>query len=116
SAGARGGELVNPLEELSLGQLRRRRSMKWRTYPADVLPLWVAEMDVPLAPAVADALHEAVETGDTGESRRNRVRRVAGRFRRASLEVARRGRRPGRPDPGRDDGRGPGTAADHRAR
>ncbi|GAA0331709.1 MalY/PatB family protein [Streptomyces turgidiscabies] len=40
--------------------------MKWRTYPADVLPLWVAEMDVPLAPAVADALHEAVETGDTG--------------------------------------------------
>lgn len=57
---------MNPLEEFSLEQLRRRRSMKWRTYPADVLPLWVAEMDVPLAPAVADALHEAVETGDTG--------------------------------------------------
>jgi cystathionine beta-lyase len=57
---------MNPLEEFTLEQLRQRRSMKWRTHPADVLPLWVAEMDVPLAPAVADALREAIETGDTG--------------------------------------------------
>ncbi|PKV83319.1 MalY/PatB family protein [Streptomyces sp. TLI_146] len=56
----------NPLEALSLDQLRRRRSMKWRTYPADVLPLWVAEMDVPLAPPIVDALREAVDAGDTG--------------------------------------------------
>lgn len=60
------GEFANPLEELSLEQLRHRGSMKWRTHPADVLPLWVAEMDVRLAPAIADALHEAIETGDTG--------------------------------------------------
>lgn len=40
--------------------------MKWRTYPADVLPLWVAEMDVPLAPPVVDALREAIDAGDTG--------------------------------------------------
>ncbi|MEU1072946.1 MULTISPECIES: MalY/PatB family protein [unclassified Streptomyces] len=59
-------EEANPLEELSLDQLRRRGSMKWRTYPADVLPLWVAEMDVPLAPPVAEALREAIDTGDTG--------------------------------------------------
>ncbi|MFJ8855921.1 MalY/PatB family protein [Streptomyces sp. NPDC102437] len=65
-AGAEAGEPANPLEELSLEQLRQRRSMKWRTHPADVLPLWVAEMDVPLAPEVADALREAIETGDTG--------------------------------------------------
>ncbi|KND41865.1 cystathionine beta-lyase [Streptomyces stelliscabiei] len=51
---------------LSLEQLRERRSMKWRTHPADVLPLWVAEMDVPLAEAVADALREAIASGDTG--------------------------------------------------
>ncbi|MDX2939387.1 MalY/PatB family protein [Streptomyces ipomoeae] len=57
---------VNPLEELKLDQLRTRRSMKWRTHPADVLPLWVAEMDVRLAAPIAAALHEAVETGDTG--------------------------------------------------
>ena len=61
-----GAEIANPLEALSLEQLRERRSMKWRTHPADVLPLWVAEMDVPLAPAVADALREAIDSGDTG--------------------------------------------------
>lgn len=56
----------NPLEELTLEQLRRRTSMKWRAYPADVLPLWVAEMDVNLAPEVAQAIHRAVDAGDTG--------------------------------------------------
>lgn len=57
---------VNPLEELTLQQLRLRTSMKWRAHPADVLPLWVAEMDVPLAPTVADALRRAIDLGDTG--------------------------------------------------
>lgn len=57
---------TDPLVQLSLEQLRQRTSMKWRTYPEDVLPLWVAEMDVPLAPAVADTLHRAVDLGDTG--------------------------------------------------
>jgi len=46
--------------------LRRRTSEKWRTYPPDVLPMFVAEMDFPLAPAIKAALHEAVERGDTG--------------------------------------------------
>jgi cystathionine beta-lyase len=63
---AGGAAAPNPLEELSLEQLRQRTSMKWRRYAADVLPLWVAEMDVRLAPAVAAALHRAVEIGDTG--------------------------------------------------
>lgn len=40
--------------------------MKWRTHPADVLPLWVAEMDVPLAKPVVRAVTEAVALGDTG--------------------------------------------------
>lgn len=57
---------VNPLEELTLQQLRLRTSMKWRAQPADVLPLWVAEMDVALAPTVADALRRAIDIGDTG--------------------------------------------------
>ena len=56
----------NPLEELTLEQLRRRTSMKWRAHAADVLPLWVAEMDVKLAPTVAEALHRAIDIGDTG--------------------------------------------------
>nr|WP_238420903.1 aminotransferase class I/II-fold pyridoxal phosphate-dependent enzyme [Streptomyces taklimakanensis] len=51
---------------LSLDELRRRTSVKWRAYPEDVLPLWVAELDVPLAEPVARALTEAVALGDTG--------------------------------------------------
>ncbi|MGA7055507.1 MAG: MalY/PatB family protein [Mycobacterium sp.] len=57
---------LNPLEELTLQQLRTRTSMKWRAHPADVLPLWVAEMDVNLAPTVAEAIHAAIDNGDTG--------------------------------------------------
>ncbi len=59
------GAGANPLEQLPIEQLRARTSMKWRAYPADVLPLWVAEMDVPLAPPVAAALHTAIDAGDT---------------------------------------------------
>ncbi|MFB9239105.1 MalY/PatB family protein [Plantactinospora siamensis] len=59
-------ELTNPLGALTLDQLRRRTSMKWRRFPPDVLPLWVAEMDVPLAEPVVRALTEAVALGDTG--------------------------------------------------
>jgi cysteine-S-conjugate beta-lyase len=58
--------MTNPLEVLSLDELRRRTSSKWRRFPADVLPLWVAEMDVPLAPPIAQALGEAIAIGDTG--------------------------------------------------
>ena len=43
-----------------------RTSAKWRAYPQDVLPLWVAEMDFPLAEPLADALHDAVDRSDTG--------------------------------------------------
>src|SRR5918911_3572300 len=57
---------TSPLTQLSLPQLRERTSMKWRTHPDDVLPLWVAEMDVPRPPAIGDALTEAIARGDTG--------------------------------------------------
>jgi cystathionine beta-lyase len=58
---------LNPeLTELSLENLRLRRSAKWRFFDPDVLPAFVAEMDFPLAPAVKIALAEAVELDDTG--------------------------------------------------
>lgn len=50
----------------SLALLRQRTSLKWRKYPADVLPLFVAEMDFPLAEPVKRALHAAIERSDTG--------------------------------------------------
>lgn len=56
----------NPLEQSSLADLRRRTSVKWRAYPEDVLPLWVAEMDTVLAEPVDRALREALDRSDTG--------------------------------------------------
>jgi len=56
----------NPLIGLTLAELRGRTSMKWRHYPEDVLPLWVAEMDVATPEPVAEALLAAVRRGDTG--------------------------------------------------
>jgi cystathionine beta-lyase len=50
----------------SLAELRLRRSEKWRRFPDDVLPLFVAETDYDLAPPVAAALHDAVRRSDTG--------------------------------------------------
>ena len=49
-----------------LADLRQRRSAKWREYGDGVLPVWIAESDVPLADPIARALHEAVDRGDTG--------------------------------------------------
>lgn len=58
--------MTSPTAAEPMTTLRRRTSAKWRTYPEDVLPMFVAEMDYPLAPAITNALHEAVELGDTG--------------------------------------------------
>lgn len=50
-----------------LDVLRRdRTSVKWRLFPEDVLPLWVAEMDAAPCPAVVEAVTSAVRRGDTG--------------------------------------------------
>lgn len=57
---------VSPLRTLPLDELRRRSSTKWRSYPEDVIPMFVAETDFALAPAIARTLAEAVTRGDTG--------------------------------------------------
>ncbi|MCC3272768.1 aminotransferase class I/II-fold pyridoxal phosphate-dependent enzyme [Arthrobacter zhangbolii] len=49
-----------------LAALRSRTSYKWQTYPADVLPLFVAEMDYPLAEPVQQAVISRVLASDTG--------------------------------------------------
>ena len=45
---------------------RASDSNKWHKFPADVLPLWVADMDFPSPPAVVDALRARVEHGFFG--------------------------------------------------
>ncbi|MBY5164383.1 MalY/PatB family protein [Salsipaludibacter albus] len=44
----------------------RRHTLKWTAHPDDVLPLWVAEMDVTPAPPVVEAVTQAMERGATG--------------------------------------------------
>src|SRR6476646_9039204 len=55
-----------PLQALPIDELRQRSSTKWRKYPADVIPMFVAETDYGLAPAITRVLARAVELGDTG--------------------------------------------------
>src|SRR6187549_269988 len=57
---------MHPLRDLTIEDLRRRTSVKWREYDPDVLPLWVAEMDVRLAEPIARAVTQAVAEGVTG--------------------------------------------------
>ena len=54
------------LGNCSLDQLVKRKSHKWRTYPPDVLPAFVAEMDFMVAEPIAEAVREALAIGDTG--------------------------------------------------
>ena len=70
-----------------------RTSAKWKAFPEDVLPLWVAEMDYPLADPIAAALHEAIDRSDVGY-------RWAGELATALAEFSAR-RLGWAPDPGR---------------
>jgi cystathionine beta-lyase len=58
---------VDPiLGDCSLDRLRQRTSHKWRTYPPDVLPAFVAEMDFDPAEEIKDAIRAALARGDLG--------------------------------------------------
>ncbi|MDO5068002.1 MAG: aminotransferase class I/II-fold pyridoxal phosphate-dependent enzyme [Propionibacteriaceae bacterium] len=52
--------------DVPLDDLRRRRSIKWSRFEPDVLPMFVAEMDVHLLPAVQERLTRMMIDGDTG--------------------------------------------------
>lgn len=54
------------LFDISDEHLRSRASLKWSNVDDDVLPAWVAEMDVHLAPAITEALQQALSRHDTG--------------------------------------------------
>lgn len=54
------------LDELDRVVLEARRSEKWHTYPRDVLPAWVAEMDFPVAAAIQDELQRFTTQTDFG--------------------------------------------------
>lgn len=58
--------MTDLLNSLDPARLPERTSLKWRRYDPDVLPLWVAEMDVPLAEPVVRAVTDLMAHGDTG--------------------------------------------------
>lgn len=51
---------------IPLPQLQSRASSKWRVFEPDVLPLWVAEMDFPIAPVIRRAIEAHLDTNDLG--------------------------------------------------
>jgi len=57
---------MDEVRALPLQELRKRKSVKWRQFPSDVLPLPVAEMDFPIAEPIKDALRDMVNRSDTG--------------------------------------------------
>ena len=54
------------LGDCSLDRLGKRTSEKWRTYPPQVLPAFVAEMDFDPAEQIKDAIRVALAAGDLG--------------------------------------------------
>ena len=54
------------IREPQLEDLRKKQSSKWRRYPADVLPLHVAEMDFDVAEPVVDVLAKMVTESNLG--------------------------------------------------
>jgi cystathionine beta-lyase len=63
---------------------RDTNSVKWNQYPADVLPLWVADMDFLTPEPIRDALHAMLNRGVLGYEflQRHTKEVVAGRMRR----------------------------------
>ena len=50
----------------SYQELKNRNTLKWTTYPDDVIPLWVAESDFETCPAIKTAVLEAVAAESFG--------------------------------------------------
>ncbi len=53
-------------DSLTEAQLRQKDCAKWHFHPEDVLPLWVADMDYPIADVIKDALRNHIDTNNFG--------------------------------------------------
>jgi cystathionine beta-lyase len=72
---------VDPmLGNCSLTELRQRKSHKWRAYPPDVLPSFVAEMDFTVAEPIVTAVTAALALGDTGYAHTGELGTAFARF------------------------------------
>jgi cysteine-S-conjugate beta-lyase len=58
--------MPHPFDSLSAKDLRKKTCTKWQRHPEEVLPLWVADMDFPVAEAIKQALLDYVPGDDFG--------------------------------------------------
>lgn len=50
-----------PFDQLHLPAIQGKHSIKWSLYGEDVLPLWVADMDFPVAPAILEGIRQRLD-------------------------------------------------------
>src|SRR6266516_1016951 len=58
--------MPSTFDEVSPEHLRQRGGVKWSTYPDEVLPAFVAELDFAVAPAIRAALSQELERSAYG--------------------------------------------------
>ncbi|NNN19674.1 MAG: pyridoxal phosphate-dependent aminotransferase [Acidimicrobiaceae bacterium] len=54
---------MSPQDEI---RKKRATSTKWMKYPQDVLPAWIADMDLGIAPVIAEETKSRIDLGDLG--------------------------------------------------
>jgi cysteine-S-conjugate beta-lyase len=73
------------LGDCKLELLRQRTSFKWRSFPGDVLPAFVAEMDFDIAEPIKDAVRAALDAGDCGYAHKGQLGEAYAEFAAARL-------------------------------
>ena len=58
--------MSHPYDNLTVQELRAKDCMKWSKFGSDVLPLWVADMDFPIADEIKDAIRDYLGTNNFG--------------------------------------------------
>lgn len=58
--------MVHPYDTLTAQELRNKTCVKWHHHEDDVLPLWVADMDFPVAEPIKAAIMAVLERNDLG--------------------------------------------------
>jgi cysteine-S-conjugate beta-lyase len=74
--------------ELTVEEMRARRGVKWKRFPADVLPSWVADMDFAVPEEVQSAIEAVVSKGDFGYGNGHGVREGKDGLAQAFVEYA----------------------------
>src|SRR5690625_4477282 len=58
--------MAHQYDSLTEEKLRQLHGAKWNNYPDDVLPLWVADMDFPIAEPIRQAIRDYADCDDFG--------------------------------------------------